>query len=39
VRKVTAALAGLHVVSCAVADFAWLKNLNTPEDWAGYDAS
>jgi molybdopterin-guanine dinucleotide biosynthesis protein A len=38
VRKVTDALAGLHVVTWKVEDSGCLENLNTPEEWARYDA-
>jgi|SRR5215471_7916530 len=36
VRKVTAALEGLHVVALEVTDDAMFQNLNTPQDWAAY---
>jgi molybdopterin-guanine dinucleotide biosynthesis protein A len=39
IRRVTEALAGLRVAQWNVADPACFENLNTPEDWACYDAS
>jgi molybdopterin-guanine dinucleotide biosynthesis protein A len=39
VRKVTDALAGLHVTRLAVEDGACFENLNTPEEWACYHDS
>ncbi len=38
VRKITDALSGLAVASCPVFDSACFANLNTPEEWLGYDA-
>jgi len=38
VRKVTEALAGLNVATYTVNDAACFQNLNTPEEWAFYDA-
>jgi molybdopterin-guanine dinucleotide biosynthesis protein A len=38
IRKITSALAGLQVQTHFVADEALLRNLNTPEEWAGYMA-
>jgi molybdenum cofactor guanylyltransferase len=38
VRKVIEALAGLDAASWPVIDSACFANLNTPEEWAGYDA-
>jgi len=36
-RKVTDALAGLHIVRRAVSQAVWFENLNTPEDWASHN--
>ncbi len=38
IRKVTAAFDGLRVAPYLVSEVACFKNLNTPEDWAGYAA-
>jgi molybdopterin-guanine dinucleotide biosynthesis protein A len=38
VRKITDALAGLDAVPWAVVDPVCFANLNTPEEWVGYDA-
>jgi molybdopterin-guanine dinucleotide biosynthesis protein A len=38
VRKVTEALGGLRVVNYPVMEAACLENLNTPAEWACYDA-
>jgi molybdopterin-guanine dinucleotide biosynthesis protein A len=38
IRKVTAALEGLRMESFAVAEVSRFQNINTPEDWAAYDA-
>jgi molybdopterin-guanine dinucleotide biosynthesis protein A len=38
VRKITDALAGLEVASWNTGDAACFDNLNTPEEWACYDA-
>ena len=38
VHKITDALAGLVVATCPVSDAAYFENLNTPEEWACYDA-
>jgi molybdopterin-guanine dinucleotide biosynthesis protein A len=38
VLRVTGALAGLDVRRTKVEDSACFENLNTPEEWAGYDA-
>jgi molybdopterin-guanine dinucleotide biosynthesis protein A len=37
-RKVTRALAGLRRAVLPVAEVVHFQNVNTPEDWAGYDA-
>jgi molybdopterin-guanine dinucleotide biosynthesis protein A len=38
VRKISEALAGLDAVPWPVIDSACFANLNTPEEWVGYDA-
>jgi molybdopterin-guanine dinucleotide biosynthesis protein A len=38
VRKVTEALVGLEAATWTVSDAACFENLNTPEEWAYYDA-
>lgn len=36
VRKITDGLAGLRVAIWSVAESAWFRNVNTPEEWAQY---
>ncbi len=38
VRKITAALAGLHTAAYEVTELTPLQNVNTPEDWSPYAA-
>ncbi len=38
VRRVTEALSGLHLETWRVHDGSSFENLNTPEEWAAYDA-
>jgi len=37
-RKITAAFAGLRIAEIRVDEIMPLQNVNTPEDWAAYDA-
>jgi len=37
-RKITAALAGIHAQRLPVGEVAVFQNVNTPEEWADYDA-
>jgi molybdopterin-guanine dinucleotide biosynthesis protein A len=36
VRKITDGLDGLRVAIWSVAESAWFRNVNTPEEWAQY---
>ena len=36
VRKITDGLAGLKIANWSVAESAWFRNVNTPEEWAQY---